>query len=111
LGLGHHSRRNPFCLADDLFEPFRPVVDFAVYRLNSNKFLELSVPVKKYLAGLLIQPVKTSSGKSPLGRAMSALSQSLARSFAQKERQLEIPALPSSFPADMQNLWDQTDFS
>jgi len=56
--LGHHSRRNPFCLADDLLEPFRPVVDFAVHRLNSNKFLGLNVSAKRYLGGLLMHRLR-----------------------------------------------------
>ncbi|MCS4483928.1 type II CRISPR-associated endonuclease Cas1 [Gleimia sp. 6138-11-ORH1] len=30
LGLFHHNRSNPFCLVDDLMEPFRPLVDFYV---------------------------------------------------------------------------------
>ncbi len=30
LGLHHHNRYNSFCLADDLMEPFRPIVDGAV---------------------------------------------------------------------------------
>lgn len=30
LGMQHHNRYNPFCLADDLMEPFRPLVDYAV---------------------------------------------------------------------------------
>ncbi len=30
VGIQHHHRSNPFCLADDLMEPFRPVVDRAV---------------------------------------------------------------------------------
>jgi len=30
LGLHHHNRYNPFCLADDLMEPYRPLVDAAV---------------------------------------------------------------------------------
>lgn len=30
LGLHHHHRENPFCLADDLMEPFRPLIDAAV---------------------------------------------------------------------------------
>lgn len=30
LGLFHHNRYNPFCLADDLMEPYRPLVDRAV---------------------------------------------------------------------------------
>lgn len=30
LGLHHHNRYNPFCLTDDLMEPYRPIVDAAV---------------------------------------------------------------------------------
>jgi CRISPR-associated protein Cas1 len=33
LGVHHHHRSNPFCLADDLMEPFRPLVDTAVVEL------------------------------------------------------------------------------
>ena len=32
LGLHHHNRYNAFCLADDLMEPFRPLVDASVAR-------------------------------------------------------------------------------
>lgn len=40
LGLHHHGRSNPLCLADDIMEPFRPVVDVAVARLT----VEFGVP-------------------------------------------------------------------
>lgn len=30
LGIHHHARGNPFCLVDDLMEPYRPLVDHAV---------------------------------------------------------------------------------
>ncbi len=30
LGIHHHNRYNAFCLADDLMEPFRPIVDQSV---------------------------------------------------------------------------------
>jgi len=33
FGLHHRNRYNPFCLADDLMEPYRPVVDRAVVRV------------------------------------------------------------------------------
>ena len=33
LGVHHHGRNNPFCLADDLMEPFRPLVDDAVVEM------------------------------------------------------------------------------
>lgn len=31
LGLHHHNRYDAFCLADDLMEPYRPLVDAAVF--------------------------------------------------------------------------------
>lgn len=33
LGVFHHRRDNPFCLADDVMEPFRPLVDRTVKKL------------------------------------------------------------------------------
>lgn len=33
LGIHHHSRTNSWCLADDLMEPYRPVVDSEVVRI------------------------------------------------------------------------------
>ena len=31
IGLHHHNQYNSYCLADDLMEPFRPIVDQVVY--------------------------------------------------------------------------------
>lgn len=33
LGVWHRNRSNPFCLADDLVEPWRPVVDWKVWQI------------------------------------------------------------------------------
>jgi CRISPR-associated protein Cas1 len=33
LGIQHRSRSNPFCLADDLMEPYRPLIDSEVRRI------------------------------------------------------------------------------
>jgi len=33
MGIHHHNRYDPFCLADDIMEPMRPLVDEAVVRL------------------------------------------------------------------------------
>ncbi|MFH1422587.1 MAG: type II CRISPR-associated endonuclease Cas1 [Planctomycetota bacterium] len=33
LGLHHHNRYDAFCLADDIMEPFRPVIDSVVARM------------------------------------------------------------------------------
>ena len=49
LGIFHHGRANAFNLADDLIEPFRPVVDYAVTLLPSGSDLT-SQEVKRNLA-------------------------------------------------------------
>lgn len=40
LGIGHHGRGNYYCLADDLMEPYRPAIDYAVARLEADASLE-----------------------------------------------------------------------
>ena len=37
LSLHHHNRYDAFCLADDLMEPFRPVVDRVVAELRDDR--------------------------------------------------------------------------
>lgn len=37
LGLHHHNRYNSFCLADDLMEPLRPIVDETVFELVNKR--------------------------------------------------------------------------
>ena len=48
IGICHHNKYNGYALADDLLEPFRPVVDRCVYALLANSFLDegLTVDVK-----------------------------------------------------------------
>ena len=38
LGLFHDNMFNPFNLASDLMEPFRPIVDYKVKQMNPSKF-------------------------------------------------------------------------
>lgn len=52
IGIFHHGRGNAFSLADDLMEPFRPVVDWAVVECGKNFSIEDSV-VKSRIAGVL----------------------------------------------------------
>lgn len=56
FGLFHDSAANAFNLADDLFEPFRPLVDAKVFTLSESgrrKTGELSVEERRALAGIL----------------------------------------------------------
>jgi CRISPR-associated protein Cas1 len=65
LGIHHHNRYNPFCLADDLMEPFRPVVDRAVAALwdARGEGLQLDKGSKRVLLDALLGRF-TSNGES-----------------------------------------------
>ncbi len=53
IGIHHHHRENPFCLADDLMEPYRPLVDGEVYRIAGE--LGNDVPLTPAVKARLIQ--------------------------------------------------------
>jgi CRISPR-associated protein Cas1 len=53
IGLHHRNRYNPFCLADDLMEPLRPVVDLRVQALWSNGQSQIDRETKTELLGLM----------------------------------------------------------
>lgn len=67
-GVGHYNKLNPFCLVDDLIEPFRPVVDAHVYRLfeNNPDLEEITPQHKAGLSALLTKDFYNGSGFSPL---------------------------------------------
>lgn len=60
LGVHHSNASNPMCLVDDLMEPFRPLVDHAVYRLD-NLQSELCKRDKEALVSLLAETVTRGS--------------------------------------------------
>lgn len=76
LGLWHDNKYNAFNLSDDLMEPFRPVVDIAVYRLLETRYSgeeELTPEIKRDLIGLLdIEYLEYEKGLSTL-RSVSKL--------------------------------------
>src|SRR5690606_5213569 len=47
LGIHHHNKYNAFCLADDIMEPFRPLVDDKVIQImNTYDDLDLTTEIK-----------------------------------------------------------------
>ncbi len=67
-GVGHNNKLNPFCLVDDLIEPFRPIIDAVVYRLveRQTDFAELTPEYKAIFSNLLTKEFFTGNGFSPL---------------------------------------------
>lgn len=84
IGLHHHNRSNSFALADDLVEPFRPLVDRVVQRLLAEGTSEVTSEAKRRLARLIGSDVRMADAISPVSIAAQRLAQSVARSFEER---------------------------
>ncbi len=91
LGLHHRSRLNAFQLVDDLMEPFRPLVDHAVWRNRTEWIGEVRTAAKRELAQLVNGAMATAAGSSPVSRVMSILAHSLAEICTGRARDLAWP--------------------
>lgn len=82
LGLKHRHRGNAFCLADDMMEPLRPIVDDAARRLFLRGERHLGQQQKAELLLVLTAKVRTGETTGPLMVSLSRYASSLAESFA-----------------------------
>ena len=64
LGMHHRNRSNAFCLADDLIEPLRPLVDDRVRELHRQGYDELNQPAKAALLEILADRVRLGRRRS-----------------------------------------------
>lgn len=53
LGIHHINQKNPYCLADDLMEPFRPFLDLLVYLMPLKQDCGLNPDHKRTLISIL----------------------------------------------------------
>ena len=81
IGINHANRGNAFALADDLVEPFRPIVDALVTAMVAHGIDALDPPCKRRFAQLIALDLRIGGEASPLSIAAVRLVQSLARAF------------------------------
>jgi CRISPR-associated protein Cas1 len=94
LGLFHASEQNAFNLADDIIEPFRPLVDLFVVNLIPSDDNELNPEIKVALINLLNVDVLMPRGKMSVLSAIEHVVESLARIYDGGDRAcLELPGL------------------
>ena len=91
FGLHHKSRGDGLRLADDLMEPFRPVVDLVALDLQAEGVTELTPDAKRRLAAVLTLDYATAAGTSPLSTVMVRLAISLAGIYLKERRTLDWP--------------------
>ncbi len=92
LGLHHRSELNSFNLADDMMEPFRPVVDLMVYS-GVEASDELCPEVKRMLFNCLNLDILFGGQKHSVAYAMEQTVHSLQRSLIQNKNVLVLPQL------------------
>jgi len=95
LGIHHHNRYDAFCLADDLMEPFRPVVDEAValHLQEEGADLNLTPDTKRMLLAAVGGRVDVDGESRTLFDAASLLTASLALYYQGKRKKVTLPML------------------
>ena len=94
LGIHHHNRYNAYCLADDIMEPYRPIVDKIVYDYCDSRndwSPQLTMDAKKELLGIPVADVVIDGRRSPLMIAASTTTSSLAKCFNSETKILLYP--------------------
>lgn len=74
LGLFHDNMFNPYNLASDLMEPFRPIVDRRVFRLNPQKF---ETEEKRNMLEILKQEIFIDGRSEYMGNAIKIYTKSI----------------------------------
>lgn len=95
MGLFHSNRANAFALADDLMEPFRPLVDLTSRAIAARVGAEVTPDAKRRLADLIAFDLSLAGETSPLSAALSRLATSLAQSFESRRLSLALPDPPA----------------
>ncbi len=95
LGIHHRNKYNAYCLADDIMEPYRPIIDAIVCNMMKNKEVgeEVTKENKQKLLTFLANDVVLESEKSPLMIALQRTSASLVRCFEGTQRNLLYPTM------------------
>jgi CRISPR-associated protein Cas1 len=94
VGIHHKSKYNAFALADDIMEPFRPIVDEKVFEIMA-KFdeQELNTAIKAELLQILSRTVFFKEEKSPLVVALQKTASSLQQCFKGDRKKIKYPKL------------------
>lgn len=95
LGIFHRNKYNAYCLADDIMEPYRPMVDRLVYEMVDENLdiAELNSELKMKLLQLPQMDVQFEDITSPLLVGVSRTTASLARCFEGISRKINYPEL------------------
>jgi len=94
LGIHHKSKYNAFALADDIMEPFRPLVDEKVSEIiQQYEEQELNTKIKAELLQILSRTVYFKDEKSTLMIALQKTASSLQQCYYGDRKKINYPRL------------------
>lgn len=93
MGIHHRNKYNPYCLADDIMEPYRPLVDELVLNIASREddLEQLTPAIKRKLLQVPALDIQIDGQKSPLMVGMQRTTASLMQCFEGEARKLVYP--------------------
>lgn len=99
IGVFHANRANAFALADDLMEPYRPIVDQIVVDLLASGQREVTSKAKRDLAAITTLDLENGDGTiSPLSVQIQRFVHSVATSFETGRAAIALPVRPLRQP-------------
>ncbi|AUC82209.1 type II CRISPR-associated endonuclease Cas1 [Lacinutrix sp. Bg11-31] len=94
LGIHHKNKYNAFALADDIMEPYRPIVDEAVYSIMENyDEQELTTETKSILLQILTRTVYFKTEKTILMLGLQKTASSLQQCYTGERKKIKYPKL------------------
>ena len=91
IGLYHSNRNNPFVLADDLVESFRPRIDRTVVSVAKTGRTDIDKEAKRAVLSLLAEPITVAGQSGPLMVGLHRIVASLVRCFLGTDKTLDLP--------------------
>lgn len=93
LGIFHKNKYNPYCLADDLMEPYRPFIDMLVMKWlhNNPQAEELTRDFKAHILQVATVDVEIDKKRRPLMVAIKMSASSLYKCYTGEKRLLLYP--------------------
>lgn len=94
LGIHHHNKYNAFALADDIMEPYRPLIDEKVIELMEQYDAdELNTTIKVELLNVLTRTVFWENEKSPLMIALQKTANTVQQCFKGEAKKVKYAKL------------------
>ena len=94
LGVHHHNRYNPFCLADDLMEPFRPTIDKLALTITDENGAEIPLDrstKERLVGGLFAARFQLGRQQCTIFEVFCRTSNSLAAVFSGERKRIVLP--------------------